>query len=84
MSRFLPLCLALATALTFTHARADDRADAQAFVDKAKGSLEAFIADPEMIWFRDNVGEAKAVVIIATMVKGGFIFGGSGGTGVFL
>jgi lipid-binding SYLF domain-containing protein len=37
-----------------------------------------------MTWFRDNVKNAKAVFIVPSLVKAGFIFGGSGGNGVVL
>ena len=37
-----------------------------------------------MKWFRDNMSNAKGVLIVPQLVKGGFIFGGSGGSGVLL
>ena len=64
--------------------RADDAGRAQALVDRAKDSLETFSIDPNMGWFRNNVVNAKAVLIIPSLVKGGFIWGGSGGSGVLL
>jgi lipid-binding SYLF domain-containing protein len=35
--------------------------------------------DPEMKWLQQNFGRAKAVMIAPSIVKAGFIFGGSGG-----
>ena len=37
-----------------------------------------------MAWFRDNLNEAEGVLFIPTSIKGGFIIGGSGGSGVLL
>ena len=37
-----------------------------------------------MTWLRDNLYQAKGVLIIPRLLKGGFIFGGSGGWGVLL
>ena len=63
---------------------ADDAAEAQDHVRRARAVLRNFDRDPEMSWFRDHIGEAKAVMIIPTYVKAGFIFGGGGGKGVLL
>lgn len=40
--------------------------------------------DPNYIWFHENLDRAKGVLIFPHVLKGGFIFGGSGGTGVLL
>ncbi len=65
-------------------ASADDLSDAKGLVDKANTTLSNFIADPNMTWFRNNVHNAKGVFIVPTLGKAGFVFGGSGGTGVLL
>jgi lipid-binding SYLF domain-containing protein len=56
----------------------------QALVDSAKASAKRFGADPDMSWFQENLNEAEGVLIIPTSIKGGFIIGGSGGSGVML
>jgi len=56
----------------------------QSIVDKATGTLRAFSVAPEMEWFRDNIRNAKGLVIFPNNVKGGFIIGGSGGSGVMI
>ncbi len=78
--------LAFAPAITsaWAPAWANEAADARDLVDKAKQTIEAFKADPDMGWFRDNLPDAKAVMVIPVLIKGGFIFGGSGGHGVVL
>jgi lipid-binding SYLF domain-containing protein len=63
---------------------ADDAAEAQQTVDKAKVTVENFKADPDMTWFRDNVPNAKALMVVPVMVKAGLIVGGSGGHGALL
>lgn len=63
---------------------ASDKAEADKTVNSAVKVLNNFSADPDMTWFRDHLSQAKAVMIIPTLVKAGFIFGGSGGTGVVL
>ena len=57
---------------------------AEAIVDAASTSVDTFTIDPNMKWLRDNMNEAKGVFILPQLVKGGFIFGGSGGSGVLL
>jgi len=73
-----------ALALGSAQAVADDKADASKTVQGAVTVLNDFAADPNMTWYRDHITKAKAVMIIPTLVKAGFIFGGSGGTGVVL
>ncbi len=65
-------------------ASADDAAEARELVDKAKQTIEDFKADPDMTWFRDNMPDAKAVMVVPVLLKAGFIFGGSGGHGALL
>jgi lipid-binding SYLF domain-containing protein len=63
---------------------AKDKAEAEKTVKESVTVLKDFSADPNMTWYRDHITKAKAVLIIPTLVKAGFIFGGSGGTGVVL
>ncbi len=58
--------------------------DARKLVAKAEQTIEDFRADPNMTWFRDHLPEAKAVLVVPVMIRGGFIFGGSGGHGALL
>lgn len=61
-----------------------NEATVEALVDAATTSVNTFTVDPDMKWFRDNMSNAKGVLIVPSLVKGGFIFGGSGGSGVLL
>ncbi|PIE57000.1 MAG: hypothetical protein CSA34_01480 [Desulfobulbus propionicus] len=56
----------------------------QELVAKATTIYQSFMADPSMGWFRANVPYAKGILIVPQMLRGGFIVGGSGGSGVLL
>ncbi|WP_323144971.1 lipid-binding SYLF domain-containing protein [Massilia phyllosphaerae] len=58
--------------------------DTQARVDAAQAILANFRRDPDMTWFRDHVGNAKALLISPQIVQAGFIVGGSGGSAVVI
>ncbi len=82
------VCL-LAAVVMLTAAPAADASStkgdkAQMLVDQAVITVKDFMADKDMDWLRKHIKKAKAVLIIPEMVKGGFVFGGSGGHGVLL
>jgi len=60
------------------------RDDTQSRVDAAQTTLSNFTHDPDMTWFRDHVGSAKAVLVSPQIVQAGFIVGGSGGPAVVI
>jgi lipid-binding SYLF domain-containing protein len=62
----------------------DDAAAAQEVVEKARVTFQNFHADPDMQWFRNNLGNARGVLIVPTYAKAGFIVGGAGGQGVLV
>ena len=53
-------------------------------VEKSRMTLESFLEDSNMTWFRDHVKDAKGVFIVPQLLKGAFFFGGEGGSGIFL
>jgi len=61
-----------------------ERDRAQGLVDSARVTLGEFIGNPDYAWFNDHLDQARGVLIFPRIIKGGFVFGGSGGTGVFL
>jgi lipid-binding SYLF domain-containing protein len=79
----LSLILSVGWVLVAAPAIADDKAKAQDVVDKMTESFNNLSADPNMGWFRDNLKNAKAVMILRQF-RAGFIIGGSGGSGVML
>ena len=58
--------------------------DQQALVDRARVTFESFMADPNMEWFQNNIHTAKGLLIVPSLLKAGFVFGGSGGSGVLV
>ncbi len=83
--RTLAVCLVFsALILLTTHGRADEAAAAQVVVDNANRTFKNFINDPNMVWFRNNLGRAQGLFIVPKLGRGGFIIGGSGGRGLLL
>jgi lipid-binding SYLF domain-containing protein len=78
--------VAIALAATFVSlpARADDASDARALVGRATATVNAFAADPNYASLPGLLGKAKAVLVYPRIIEGGFIIGGSGGSGVLL
>lgn len=67
-----------------TAARAADRTEAQALVDTSKGALTDLMGDEYFSWLHGYLKDAKGVLVFPQILKGGFILGGSGGSGVLL
>jgi len=70
--------------LTATAARAQDFSKPEELVLKGEAVFKSFMADPNMGWFRDNVSKAKGIFIVPQMLRGGFFFVVSGGSGALL
>ena len=66
-----------------TPARADDAMDARQLVEKAKLTFQSMIVAAEMDALRDLMKSARGVFIAPQVLRGAFIFGVSGGSGVF-
>jgi lipid-binding SYLF domain-containing protein len=69
---------------SYTPGMASDSERVQLLVDSARITLGDFMSDPNYSWLHDNIKHAKGILIFPQVIKGGFVFGGSGGTGVFL
>ena len=67
-----------------TPVSAQDQAEAQGVVDKARVTFDAFMRNKDYTWIQENLKKAKGILIYPQILKAGFILGGSGGTGVFL
>jgi SH3 domain-containing YSC84-like protein 1 len=77
-------CLALTLMLLNVSVSASDKDDANGYVNDSLKTLNNFANDPNMNWFRQHIKNAKGILIIPSVLKAGFIFGGSGGNGVLL
>jgi SH3 domain-containing YSC84-like protein 1 len=71
--------------LSYMPARAaDDEEKVQGLVDKARITFNDFMRDPNYRWMHENLNRSHGILIFPQVLKGGFIFGGSGGTGVLM
>lgn len=78
------MAVAVALFVGVAPARADEAQDARQVVEKAKLTVEQFQTDPNMGALRDLAKKAKGMLIMPQMLRGAFIVGGSGGTGVMV
>lgn len=65
-------------------ATASEKDEAQAIVDKARGTLTVLLNDEHYPFLHEFLKKAKGVVVFPQIIKAGYILGGSGGTGVLL
>ncbi|HEY5931952.1 MAG TPA: hypothetical protein VIT63_03500, partial [Nitrospira sp.] len=66
-------------------ALASDSVEQQQLVDKAQVTLQNLFADPSVgPALRDSREDTKALFIVPQFIRGSFIFGGAGGSGVLL
>jgi lipid-binding SYLF domain-containing protein len=56
----------------------------QGLVDAARVTFNDFMRAESMSWVRNHLHEVKALLIIPSLLRGGFIIGGSGGRGVLV
>ena len=62
-----------------------DETEANELVDKARIAVQRLARDPDVgPSLRRFLGQAKAVLIFPTLIKGAFFLGGEGGSGVLL
>lgn len=82
--RTLSLALLMASLLAPCVVSAADDGEQKDLVDKSRMTLNSFLADSNMQWFRDHIKDAKGIFIVPQLLKAAFFFGGEGGSGVFL
>ncbi len=68
----------------FVAAPAFAQSEQQQLVNAAEATLNNFLRDPEMSWLQQNIHRVRGVLIAPSIVKAGFIFGGSGGRAVLI
>ena len=59
-------------------------AEQQLLVDKARVTFDTFMKDENQAWLKENLNQAKGLIIIPSLLKAGFFIGGSGGSGVLI
>jgi len=84
IAQFLRAVLLMSSALCLVAPAAAQTTNPQKLVADAQTTLNNFLRDPAQTWIHDNIGRAKALLIVPQIVKVGFIFGGSGGQGVLV
>ena len=86
--RLLPASIGMIAILIMSSASPVFSAEAMAqqqLVDKAQMTLEAFGADPNLKDALRELGpQARALFIVPQFMRGAFVFGGAGGSGVLL
>ena len=86
--KFVTVFCAMLVGIFFTGllfaAPAAAQSDEQLLVDKARITFDSFMTDSNMSWLKEHLKEAKGVLIVPSLLKAGFIFGGSGGSGALL
>ena len=65
-------------------ASADDKQEAAQLVEKSRLALESFMSDSKMEAFHDLLKRTKGIFIAPQFLKGAFVFGVSGGSGVLV
>lgn len=83
-TRCFSFVVAMLVVLAITPAFPTEALKQQLLVDKARISVDSFVADPNMAWLRAHLKDAKGVLVVPELLKGGFVVGGAGGTGVLL
>lgn len=58
--------------------------DAEELVERARLSLLRLTGNPEGLELNNYLGRAQGVLIVPALIKGGFIIGGEGGSGVLM
>ena len=84
LERHASLLLALLLPMAILPAAAMAQTDQEKLVIAAEKTFDNFVRDPDMTWIQQNIDRAKAVLIAPSIVKAGFIFGGSGGRALLL
>ena len=80
----LAFAVAILSAPGLAFAEDDPLRDANQVIDKATVTARSLIGDPELSEMDAYIARARALLIFPQVIKGGFILGGEGGTGVLL
>ncbi|RZA36372.1 MAG: hypothetical protein EOP92_05715 [Lysobacteraceae bacterium] len=90
MSRYLrdhdhPVRLAAVLALALGGcASAPPMDETRASIDAAQATLGTFINDPDMVWLKQHMHEAKAILVSPRILQAGFVVGASSGQAIVI
>ncbi len=78
------LCLILILFSIVSESSGGEYYKQQALIDQATVTFKSFLSDPNMTWFRSHLSTCKGLLIVPQLLKGAFIIGAEGGTGVLV
>lgn len=85
LSRFLSVCLLVSvTALSGCHTPDDFGNQTERLINHSSVSFQSMVSDSQYPGLMDLASRAKAVIIVPSLIRGGFIFGGRGGNAIML
>lgn len=76
--------VAISFAFSTVQAEDKDYSKPDELVGASESVLKRFGAHPDMTSFRGLIKQSKAVFVVPNMLRAGFVFGGSGGSGALL
>lgn len=84
IARVLLVALVALAGASVAAPRAQAQSETQQLVTKSRWTLERMLKHPDFGPFRRQIRKAQGVLIFPTILKGAFIFGAEGGSGVLL
>jgi len=81
---FLPLLLIAALALTGCRSAGEFGSEPEQLVDRSRITFQSMMTDNQFPGLVDLASRAKAIIIVPSLLKAGFFFGGRGGNAVML
>jgi lipid-binding SYLF domain-containing protein len=84
MVPLISVIFAAAITATMSPGHLQASTEQQQLVDKARLTVEAFAMDPQHDDIRQWVSSGKGIFIVPQLLRGAFVFGGTGGGGILL
>lgn len=85
LSRFFSACLVLTlTTLSGCHTADDFGHQTERLVNHSRVTFQSMVSDAQYPGLMDLTSRAKAVIIVPSLIRGGFFIGGRGGNAIML